>query len=62
MFRITLWFNDGESVAWFYSSDCDCFEPDAIRAALDTLAEYIHAGYTQPNELAVALRLGGHVV
>jgi hypothetical protein len=55
-----LWFEGGESVAWFYSGDC--FEPDAIRKTLATLAEYIHAGYTQANELAVALRMGGHVV
>lgn len=55
-----LWFEGGESVAWFYSDDR--FEPDAIRGMLDILAEYIHAGYTQANELAVALRMGGHVV
>ncbi|HEN3637291.1 conjugation system SOS inhibitor PsiB [Yersinia enterocolitica] len=55
-----LWFEGGESVAWFYSDDR--FEPDAIRGMLDILAEYINAGYTQANELAVALRMGGHAV
>ncbi|AUQ43880.1 conjugation system SOS inhibitor PsiB family protein [Yersinia ruckeri] len=55
-----VWFEAGESVAWFYSGDV--FEPDAIRASLGVLDEYIDAGYNDADALAVALRMGGHVV
>jgi hypothetical protein len=55
-----LWFNDGGSVAWFYSADS--FDPEAIRAMMNRLDEYIRAGYIEANALAVALRMGGHAV
>lgn len=55
-----LWFEDAGSVVWFYSADS--FNPDAIRAMIARLDEYIRAGYTESNGLAAALRMGGHGV
>lgn len=53
-------FEEGTSVAWFYSADS--FDPDAIRAVVRRLDEYIRAGYTEANMLAAALRMGGLTV
>lgn len=53
-----LWFEGGECVAWFYSAEA--FSPDAINGMMATVGEYICAGYTQANALAVALCMGGH--
>lgn len=55
-----LWFERAESVVWLYSSDS--FEPEAIRNIMKKLDEYIRAGYTDSNSLAIALRMGGKTV
>lgn len=55
-----LWFEGGECVAWFYSAEA--FSPEAIKGMMEKVGEYICAGYTQANALAVALRMGGQTV
>lgn len=55
-----LWFDGGEAVAWFYSAES--FDPVAVKEKMARLDEYIRAGYSEANALAVALRMGGHAV
>lgn len=53
-------FEAGTCTAWFYSRDG--FDTTSILDILRMLDEYIRAGYTEANALAVALRMGGHAV
>ncbi|MFT2798937.1 conjugation system SOS inhibitor PsiB [Serratia sp. N21D137] len=55
-----LWFDGGECAAWFYSAEA--FTPEAINGMMAKVDEYIRAGYTEANKLAVALRMGGNTV
>ncbi|CAI2534994.1 plasmid SOS inhibition protein B [Serratia ficaria] len=49
--------NQEGSVAWLHTADH--FEPEAINQVLKNVGEYYRHGFTQPKQLAVALRMGG---
>lgn len=51
-------FDDGQSLAWLYLDDT--YTPAIVNRVLTTVAVYYGQGFWRPEELAVALRMGGH--
>ncbi|MFA1240854.1 conjugation system SOS inhibitor PsiB [Serratia odorifera] len=48
---------DQINVAWLHTADN--FEPETINQVLKTVGEYYRCGFTRPEELAAAMRMGG---
>ncbi|RYM64445.1 recombinase [Serratia liquefaciens] len=49
--------NQGGRVAWLHIAEN--FEPETINQILKNIGEYYRHGFTKPEQLAVALRMGG---
>lgn len=49
--------NKGDCVAWLHTADN--FDPETINLVLQTVGEYYRHGFSRPEQLAVALRMGG---
>ncbi|WP_017891114.1 conjugation system SOS inhibitor PsiB [Serratia sp. S4] len=52
--------NQGNDVAWLHTADN--FDPESINRLLRNVGEYYRHGFTLPEKLAVALRMGGFCV
>lgn len=49
--------NEGDCVAWLHTADN--FDPETVNQLLKNVDEYYRHGFTKPETLAVALRMGG---
>jgi len=52
--------NQGDCIAWVHTADN--FEPETVNRVLKVVGEYYRHGFTHPEKLAVALRMGGFCV
>lgn len=52
--------NQCDCIAWVHTADN--FEPSTVNRVLNVAGEYYRHGFTHPEKLAVALRMGGFCV
>ncbi|EKF67036.1 plasmid SOS inhibition protein [Serratia plymuthica A30] len=49
--------NQGDCLAWLHTADN--FEPEVVNQVLKNVSEYYRHGFTRPEQLVAALRMGG---